>query len=357
MKSKFKLLILEDAEDESKKIRDSFGKYLNENRYEVVLVDNIADLRKELENNYFLAISFDQKIPEKKDEPAEFFKTHILTELVEYHPLGMKAFYTAYPEWRISKGVARLGIEYYNKGEMTVEMYAKTFSDLLTSYREKGIYNQIVSKGLYPIAREVNGYRQPAAGQDATGHLKAAIVKAVILWNATIYSLLGKKPEAEAIKRLDSVDALYENLSDLKGLYRDRNELPAAAKEIFRVLDNAFIEDLMSILKSIETEQEIEKDLIVLLMLKLQFFVLNSIAIEVIPRISFLGTEIEYQKIANRAFPVGDYAAYFEVPPPKSDEVPHIVIKTDIHKYVFVSIKKYIKIDIENDIAIEPRSV
>ena len=347
MKSKFNLLILEDDEPQQKELKKEFIQKFG-SKYKIFVSATVEEFVDELSKHFYLGMSLDHKVPfnSTNNTIAKKYDIDVINKLNNYHPLGYKSIYTAFPKWDSAKTFGAK-IDYVSKNDTPSDMWAEEFNKILLAYKkiesDNSIYNKAEEVLFFPFSALVSKITN---GDDNLQSYKDFFIFSIEMFYIVMLSVLEKKEMVYCEDAEKQLLFIFESLEELK------DKKTPCSKELCKTLDNDFIEDMQTLdrlfkenkFTSVDNECQ---DYMALLLLKLNFFSANSFATKVKTRRNYLRQiEVEAEKIENRAFKTKEYITdFYELP--KNTASTYLIFKDYNGKSYFLDVGDYLKLVME----------
>jgi len=341
MRSKFNILVLEDDSRHQKELKKIFVEQ-SLDKYNIYLSTTLEEFQERLTHRYYLGMSLDHKVPLNDKEGAKKYDIDVIEKLNQYHPLGYKSIYTAFPEWDSAKSFGAK-IDYASKKELSTDRWVIQMYETLKEYKtftptNKDIYNNSMNELFFPFVVLINNIMQDS--ENIKQYKKLFLFAIEMFW--TVFCAVQKEERKESFDLTSKLAYMRDNLLDREGLFK---------QELSKVLERDFLEDMIefnTILNRNECDfmkNEDCEDYMALLLLKLNFFASNHFAINMkVSRNYLRQKEVAIEKIENRAFVTKEYITYFDELP-KNTKSLHLVVKDYEGKSHFLDLGEYLSIE------------
>lgn len=359
MNSKFYVLILEDDEEQGYKLKNKFSENFSEN-FEIIVVKNLEEFRGKISDHYYIGMSLDHKVPENKENSqAKMYDVSVIIKLNKYQPLGYKTIYTAFPKWQYAKQFAAKEIEYFSKKDLKIEDWAEKFKNKVDIYKNTDI-NMETKEDIYDKAKDelifpfVSFISDIINDPNEIENYKRLFDFSIDMFYM-VFLVIFKKDDKN-IRNIDKeIEFMHNNLWD------NSNNENLAIKEFKKTIDKDFLKDMKDFKSKLDKKdcsinEEDCQDYMAQLMIRLNFFCANSLAVKAEARLNYLRQrEVKIEKLSNKIFLTKEYITNFYNLPDNSKDNIYLIIKDYDGKCYFEDISSIFDIktkSIDNKIEI-----
>jgi len=311
MKSKFNILIIEDAQKHLKDMQNKLSQ-LNTIGYKLIFKYNFEDAEKLIKKDFFIATSLDQRIPKESIIDNQYGK-ELAYKFNKENPFSYKMIYTAFPQHKIAGKLAQSGFEYLDKSKLTFGKWASYLIESSNHYLKDKIFEEIKNTLIYPFSNFKKN-----SGSDFKFY-KYAIS---LLFQAFIDSMKYKNNIQITSNSIEAIKILCREIESIDNF---------VTNEWKKVFNQDFIHDLEFVNKDNVSE------LLPFIIQKMSIFTIHPICMNFNRSLKNYKIEIESKKITNKEILEDSTFTYFHKQNiPEKDSICMVFHHLDSNKVTFV---------------------